>query len=323
MSGWLMIRLRAAIAAAATLTGKRFGLLVASSLVATSAIVAAAATNQPEASPLRLDPRPQPRRRPHPGRGGPARPAEPEPEPEEEAGRESVAHESTPAPEPNLRPDAGTGTDLRPGRNRARNRAGTGARRRSPAEEEPAPPPPKPEAGRIKHVFLISLVSSGYEAAFGTTAPTMPYLSGTLRPKGLLLTNYSVLSEAMTPNGIATISGQPPNKATEDGVPDFTAFPSTSKTSKAGVVSGEGCVYPVETQTLADQLEVGQFTWKGYIEGMEEPDHRRTRKLRLPGAEEEETSNPAATRRGSTRSPTSTRCSTSATAREATCRSPN
>ena len=52
MSGWLRIRLRAAIAAAATLTGKRFGLLVASSVVATSAIVAAAATNQPEASPL-------------------------------------------------------------------------------------------------------------------------------------------------------------------------------------------------------------------------------------------------------------------------------
>ena len=52
MSGWIMVRLRAALAAAATLTGKRFGLLVASSVVATSAIVAAAATNQPEASPL-------------------------------------------------------------------------------------------------------------------------------------------------------------------------------------------------------------------------------------------------------------------------------
>ena len=39
-----------AMAAAATLTGKRFGLLVASSVVATSAIVAAAATNGPESS---------------------------------------------------------------------------------------------------------------------------------------------------------------------------------------------------------------------------------------------------------------------------------
>ena len=40
MSGWVRERLRAAIAAAATLTGKRFGLLVASSMVASSAIVA-------------------------------------------------------------------------------------------------------------------------------------------------------------------------------------------------------------------------------------------------------------------------------------------
>ena len=52
MRGWFATRFRAAIAAAASLTGKRFGLLVASSVVATSAIVAAAATNQPEASPL-------------------------------------------------------------------------------------------------------------------------------------------------------------------------------------------------------------------------------------------------------------------------------
>jgi hypothetical protein len=44
---WFATRFRAAIAAAATLTGKRFGLLVASSVVATWAIVAAAATNQP------------------------------------------------------------------------------------------------------------------------------------------------------------------------------------------------------------------------------------------------------------------------------------
>jgi len=52
VSGRLRTKLRAAIAAAATLTGKRFGLLVASLVVATSAIVAAAATTQPEASPL-------------------------------------------------------------------------------------------------------------------------------------------------------------------------------------------------------------------------------------------------------------------------------
>ena len=44
--------LRRAMAAAATLTGKRFGLLVASSLVATSAIVAAAMTSSHGSGPL-------------------------------------------------------------------------------------------------------------------------------------------------------------------------------------------------------------------------------------------------------------------------------
>ena len=41
MKAAIAAQLRRAIAAAATLTGKRFGLLVASSVVATSAIVAA------------------------------------------------------------------------------------------------------------------------------------------------------------------------------------------------------------------------------------------------------------------------------------------
>ena len=50
MRNWVATRFRAAIAAGASLTGKRFGLLIASSVVATSAIVAAAATNQPESS---------------------------------------------------------------------------------------------------------------------------------------------------------------------------------------------------------------------------------------------------------------------------------
>ncbi len=48
-----------AVAAAASLTGKRFGLLVASSLVATSAIVASALSNPTGNGPLAL-PRPCP-----------------------------------------------------------------------------------------------------------------------------------------------------------------------------------------------------------------------------------------------------------------------
>jgi phosphatidylinositol-3-phosphatase len=290
MSGWLRIRLRAAIAAAATLTGKRFGLLIASSLVATSAIVAAAATNQPEASPLAsvlghslaADRTPVPATTPTP--------LEPtaEPELEEEGPAESVASESSPLPEPLVTPTPTPEPIVVP-----EETAPEPTPEPPPEEEEPEEteePPSKPEAGRIKHVFVVSLVSSGYQAAFGSgTASQMPYLSGTLRPKGLLLTNYSVLSEAILPNGLAAISGQPPNKATEAECPEFTSFPSSSSLNKkTGVMSGDGCVYPVEAFTLGDQLEVGGFTWRAYMEGMADPTTGEPANCVYPGADEEE-----------------------------------
>ena len=266
MRGWVMVRIRAGLAAAATLTGKRFGLLVASSVVATSAIVAAAATNQPEASPLAsvlghslaadrtpvaaVEPAAEPEAEPAEAVGGESTPApEPvitsEPEPEPVFVPEETAPE--PAPEPVEEP--------------AEEPAET------PAETAP---PAKPEAGRVKHVFVISLVSSGYQATFGK-ASAMPYLSGTLMPQGTLLSNYEVLDQATTPNGIAAISGQPPNKATKEGCPVFEAFPSSSKTTGAGIVTGDGCAYQVEIQNLATQFETVPFTWHAYMEGMVSP----------------------------------------------------
>jgi len=270
VSGWLRTRLRAAIAAAATLTGKRFGLLVASSVVATSAIVAAAATNQPEASPLAsllghslaADRTPV----------ATPTPLEPTAEPEpEEAPAESVVHESSPEPEPFVPQETAPEPVIVP--EETAPEIAPEPEAEAPEETEASEPPPKPEAGRIKHVFVVSLASSGYDAAFGSgTASQMPYLNGTLRPKGLLLTNYSVLSEATTPNGIAAISGQPPNAETEEECPAF---------------EGE-CLYPVETSTIATQLEIAGFTWRGYMEGMIDPTTGEPDNCVYPAGEEEE-----------------------------------
>ncbi|HEY0280100.1 MAG TPA: alkaline phosphatase family protein [Solirubrobacterales bacterium] len=290
MSGWFGTRFRAALAAAASLTGKRFGLLVASSVVATSAIVAAAATNQPESSqaaatllgralaartaPVAVAPAPAP---------------EPEPEVEEEAGPvESVSHESTPLPEETFIPAPEPEPVFIPAEPAPEPAPEPEAEEAAEEETAPTPPPSKPEAGRIKHVFLISLVSSGYQSAFGTTGSTMPYLNGTLRPKGLLLSNYSVLSEATTPNGIATISGQPPNAATNTDCPTLTEFPPTATTSNAGILQGEGCVWPVATNTLAGQLSVAAFTWRAYMEGMADPTTGEPANCVYQGPEEEE-----------------------------------
>jgi hypothetical protein len=242
-------QLRRAVAAAATLTGKRFGLLVASSVVATSAIVASALTgtggsgalaaligrslasdNVPAASaPVT---RPTPSAQPSgPSPGGSAEPAsEPLPEPA------PLASPSAPAPEP------------------------------APQEPTKKPAAPGPEAGPVQHVFVISLASPGYEQSLGGQSQ-MPYLSGTLRPQGELLSNYTLLDAAGLPNQIAALSGQPPNPATSAGCPNFEEL-SAAKADSKGVVHGSGCVYPVETFTLADQLTTARFSWRAYVEGM-------------------------------------------------------
>jgi len=238
-----------AVAAAATLTGKRFGLLVASSVVATSAIVASAMTGTGNSGALaallghslasRAAPvaaGPPVKSSPPSGSGAGAAPAE------AGSAAPSEAPLATPAPAPHPPEDV-------------------------PSREPPPAAPALPEAGRIKHVFVVSLTSPGYEAAFGE-ASQMPYLATQLRPKGELLSGYTLLDEATMPNGIAAVGGQPPNTSTKANCSTYTEFPPSAELGKDGVVSGTGCVYPVETLTIADQLVGGRFSWRGYMEGM-------------------------------------------------------
>lgn len=235
-------RVGVAVAAAAGLTGKRFGLLVASSLVATSAVVAGALTGAGDSDALASllarqlgtanDAPAAPASSPAPPSGG---------EPTASPGGAGAAG---PAPSP---PGAVEGPPPAP-------------------LKEPATPATRPEAGPVKHVFLISLASPGYEAAFGAQSQ-MPYLATTLRPRGELLSGYTLLSEGALANGIAAISGQPPNAATDAGCPSFGDV-SPSAADARGAVRGTGCVYPVETLTIADQLTPARLSWRAYAEGM-------------------------------------------------------
>lgn len=131
----------------------------------------------------------------------------------------------------------------------------------------PTPPPPAPHAGRIKHVFVITLASPGYDETFGDQSE-MPYLNATLVPEGELLSNYTLLTTNEMPNYIAMVSGQPPNALTKDDCPKYKEFPPNPKYDKYGRVEGDGCVYPAETLTIADQLGSGGFTWRAYMEDM-------------------------------------------------------
>jgi hypothetical protein len=248
----LEAQIRKAIAAAATLTGKRFGLLVASSVVATSVIVAAAMTSADGSGPLAA----------LLGRSLAAdrTPVVAEPPAEEEAFEPEEEVEAAPE---EFEPEASNSSE-----EFAPEEAAPEEEAPPAEEEEPeAPEIPLPEAGRIKHVFVVSLASPGYDNSLGATTQ-MPYLASTLRPKGVLLSGYTLLDEASLPNEIATVAGQPPNSSTEADCATYSEFPPTASSDKKGVVAGSGCVYPVTTLTLADQLGAGRFTWHAYLEGM-------------------------------------------------------
>lgn len=237
-----------AIAAAASLTGKRFGLLVASSVVATSAIVASAMTGAGGSGALAALLARNLGAHNAAVLGAPAESSAPV----ESAPPAAEESSPAPAPEPSYSPPSP---------------APAPAPAPEPSGEEATKeaPEPEPETGPVKHVFVISLSSPGYEQAFGAQSQ-MPYLSGTLRPQGVLLDHYAALDIGALPNGIAAISGQPPNSATKAGCPEYEAF-TTAPNSK-GVLSGPGCVYPVETQTIADQLTISQLEWHAYVGGM-------------------------------------------------------
>lgn len=227
--------LRKASEAAASLTGKRFSLLVASSLVATTGVVAVGLGGTSGLSPL-----------------------------EAAAARALMETESATVAAAPVAPEAGPiASSSSPSPTPSAGAASSGslpapapAPAPAPEPEAPAAPsePEGPEPGPVKHVFWVSLASPGYEASLGA-ASQMPYLSGELRPQGVLLTNYSLLDAAPLPNGIAAIGGQPPTAASKAGCPTF-----------------EACLQDVETLSLADQLSGAQLSWHGYFGGMTDPE---------------------------------------------------
>ncbi len=138
----------------------------------------------------------------------------------------------------------------------------------------PAAKTPKtsmPKAGRVKHVFVISLSSPGYDKAFGAQSE-MPYLANTLRPQGELLSNYSLLTDQGLPNYIAMVGGQAPNALTSANCATYTEYPGNVQPDKNGNVSGDGCIYPAQAINVADQLFSARFSWGAYMEDMGKPE---------------------------------------------------
>ncbi len=250
-----------ATAAAGSFRGRKFGMLVASSLLATSAIVAAAFTAGGQGPLAALlgeglaAGQPSSASSADQAAASPAGPAGPASLPPPAASTTRI----TTSPAPAAPAPATTAPAPAPGP----GPSGPSG----PAAPDPAPPTPRPEAGRIKHVFVITLSSPGYEASFGEDSK-MPYLSETLRPKGELLSNYSLIDDEAVPNYIAAVSGQPPNPLTRAGCAAYRQFPASAKVNSKGLVEGSGCIYPAEAMTIADQLSIASFSWHAYVGAM-------------------------------------------------------
>jgi len=132
----------------------------------------------------------------------------------------------------------------------------------------PATPPSTgpPKGTKVKHVFVISLTSAGYDATFGAGAASS-YLVHDLVPRGVLLSGYATLDDASLPNAIALVSGQPPNAQTQQDCPTYSDVPASARPAADGSIVDPGCVYPVNTLTLADQLGSAGHTWRAYVQG--------------------------------------------------------
>jgi hypothetical protein len=124
----------------------------------------------------------------------------------------------------------------------------------------------------IRHVFTIVLENKSYDETFGPSSPA-PYLSKQLTAQGELLTNYYAIGHNSLDNYIALVSGQAPNTITQGDCPVYLDFVpgSTVQLDANGQAVGQGCVYPVGVQSIADQLAARGLTWHGYMEDMPAP----------------------------------------------------
>ena len=127
---------------------------------------------------------------------------------------------------------------------------------------------PMPGLPPVRHVFILVLENQSFGVTFGKNSPA-PYLANNLTSKGALLTNYYGIGHWSLDNYLALISGQAPNPDTQADCPTVTNFQlRQAKLDANGQALGTGCLYPTVVQTVADQLEAAQLSWRGYMEDM-------------------------------------------------------
>jgi hypothetical protein len=120
----------------------------------------------------------------------------------------------------------------------------------------------------IKHVWVIELENQGYDQSFGNPAAD-PYLATTLPSMGALIQNYFAVGHNSLDNYIAQVTGQAPDRATDNDCGVWTPFTPTNVVRPPyNQLVGNGCVYPAFVPTVGNQLSAAHLTWKAYLQDM-------------------------------------------------------
>ncbi len=129
----------------------------------------------------------------------------------------------------------------------------------------------------VGHVFTITLAGAGSGATFAhraggpraTLAASAPYLARTLTKQGKLLSRYYAVAHGSLANLVAMVSGQPPTPETLANCPVATDV-KPGRVNSAGLAVGSGCVYPSSVQTIADQLATIAYSWRAYVQDIDQ-----------------------------------------------------
>src|SRR3954452_20671234 len=126
---------------------------------------------------------------------------------------------------------------------------GTGAVPAAHAQTGFTPPPVGP-------VWLMNIENLSYGSTFGLGGPTSPapFMSNDLPREGALLPQFYATGHNSLDNYTAQISGQAPTPSMQDDCDTGYNDNNGAGFAAFGQWAGQGCIYPAQVKTLADQL---------------------------------------------------------------------
>ncbi len=119
----------------------------------------------------------------------------------------------------------------------------------------------------VRHVFVIVLENASFDRSYGSDAD-YPYLAGTVRGQGVLLSQYYATAHYSLGNYLAILGGVAPNTDTQKDCPYYLGMNNAASAPLGQVSARSGCIYPGWVPSLAGQLSAKNLSWRGYMEDL-------------------------------------------------------